>query len=338
MAGGYTLDDTPEVVARIDADLDHVVAVVREGDPRLRSLVLTGGFARGEGAVRDGRPQNDYDLVAIRGTGRPRVPYPVMRERLARELGLHMDLAPVAAWRLRVPSRSIFWYETALRGRVLWGDDVLRRIPGTRADRIAPDEGLRLLVNRAAGLLLSIEADADERRLQAAKALLAAMDAHMLAAGAFPPSQRERWSRCQDLVARGRLPGLEPDLAWFKWAFDHKTRPGKTSASDADTAWNAAADLLLAAVPVALRHAGHRSLRDYGRHDGIMDHVHFARNAPPGAPRLTLHPTGQVRVATLRLLEDARAGKRPDPAILGRLNGTDDALARLEALRSATLQ
>ena len=84
----YTSRDTPEVTARIDPDLAHVVAQVRKHDPALRALILTGGFARGEGMVRNGEPQNDYDFVAIRRMGKSRVPYPRIRADLEGRLGL----------------------------------------------------------------------------------------------------------------------------------------------------------------------------------------------------------------------------------------------------------
>ena len=58
----YTPRDSPTIVARIDADLRTVIETVAGNDPALRSLVLTGGFARGEGTVAHGQPVNDYDL------------------------------------------------------------------------------------------------------------------------------------------------------------------------------------------------------------------------------------------------------------------------------------
>ena len=58
-----------------------------------------------------------------------RVPYDELRRRLQRDLGLHVDLAAVSSWRIPFLASSIFWYETALKGRVLWGVPLLHRIP-----------------------------------------------------------------------------------------------------------------------------------------------------------------------------------------------------------------
>jgi hypothetical protein len=342
----YTTADTPALVHRIDSDLDEVVATVREADPHLRSLVLTGGFARGEGTVLAGEPQNDYDLVAVRGLGRPREPYARLRTRLETLLGLHVDLAPVPAWRLRRAPRSIFWYETALRGRVLWGEDLLPRIPVRDAADLDPREGLRLLANRAAGLLLATRTkDGDEVRIQAAKALLAAFDVHLLAAGRFAPSQAERWRQFQDLVANGEAPpALEMSAPLLAWAFRFKTEPNFVAGRDPEDLWRAARRVLLQAVPVALRHAGLGSLQAAQRGDGLLDRATYALRSRtvPGARRLVLDPTARVRVATLRLLEATPDGRvrlaEAERCLAGIAKPGDDPLRTLEGLRRATRQ
>lgn len=342
----YSRCDTPQLARRIQGDLDQVGRAVRKADPACRALVLTGGFARGEGTVAAGEPQNDYDLVAVRGWGRPRVPYAALRARLEARLGLHVDLAPVAAWRLRWTSPSIFWYETALRGRTLWGEELLHRIPTRTPADLDPGEGLRLLVNRAAGLLLCTEEpDAHKVRIQAAKALLAAGDAHLLARGLFPPSQAERWDVLERLRGAGEAPpATVRHWEWHDWAFRFKVDPDHAPSRDAPDAWRAAAEAILDAVPVALRHAGHPTLQAYGERDGVVDHLVYYRRsrAIDRARRLVRHPTGRVRVATLRLLADSLDGRIcPEAAqrCLGEFTpAPHPPVHLLDALRKATLQ
>lgn len=342
----YTIRDSPAVVARIRRDLSLIESVVRGSDPALRSLVLTGGFARGEGSVLDGVPQNDYDLVALRGLGRPRVPYARLRAELEARIGLHVDLAPVAAWRLYWVGPTIFWYETALRGRVIWGENLLPRIPVRTAGAIQRTEGLRLLVNRAAGLLLVRDGgDAQALRLQASKALLAVADAHLLGRIDFAPSQTERWDRLESLRMEGKAPAELEELApWIEWAYRLKVDPGAAAPRDPEEAWRNAAKAILATVPVALRHARLRSLDAYARRDGLLDHlVYFRRSAKiSGARRWVLHPTGRVRVATLRMLEaslDGPMGPDAGRRWFGDLARNEDPPMRLlQALRQVTLQ
>ncbi|MEA3137785.1 MAG: hypothetical protein QOC71_2066 [Thermoplasmata archaeon] len=347
----YTVDDNPANLARIEGDLARVLEVVRQGDPGLRSLVLTGGFARGVGAMMGGAPQNDYDFVAFRGLRRPRVPYAAMAGHLEDELGLHIDLAPVAAARIPLLASSIFWYETALRGRVLWGEDLLARIHARSPDDLDPAEGLRLLVNRAAGLLLVTARPIDEAgaphayRIQASKGLLAALDAHLLALGHFAPSQTERWQAVQALLGTGLLPAeLERGFAWSEWAFRFKVDPSNAPPRDAREAWAAARLAILAAVPAALRHAGLPDLDSYARRDRLLDRaVYWHRSAGiPQARRLAAHPTGQVRVATLRLLAGSADGHvRPEAAqacLEPVARSASEPLRLLDGLRRATLQ
>ncbi len=339
----YTAHDTPTIQARIDRDLATIIARVLEADPRLRSLVLTGGFARGEGTVVDGQPQNDYDLVALRGIGPTREPYDAVAAELEQMLGLHIDLAPVPTWRLRWVPRSIFWYETALRAKTLWGADLLDRIPVRDPGSLEPTEGLRLLTNRAAGLLLvRRQDDAHAHRIQAAKALLAALDAHLLAQGVFPPSQTERWQRYRSLETQpASLAQAQPFLSW---AFTFKTQPASADRPEPLAAWRAAARAVLDAVPSALDHARLETLEAYRRTDGLFDHVHYALQASSiqGASPFTLHPTGSVRVGTLQLLEASSSGEIDHAAAkqwlgcLAEVNGAP--LDTLDALRRATLQ
>jgi len=349
---GFTAHDTPEVVQRIASDLGRALLEVRQADPGLRALVLTGGFARGEGAVLRGAPVNDYDLLALRGLAPPRNRYPAVRASLEEALGLHLDLQPVWAGRLGFARPSVFWYETALRGHTLWGDaGLLARIPVRTHEQLDAREGLRLLANRAAGLLLGARASAHDRRLQAAKALLAALDANLLAGGAFAPSQRERWELWRRLREAGEGPArLEPWEPSLRWAIAFKLDPAAASGRDPDEAWRAGAHALLDAVQPALRAARMRSLEAYARADDLVENLPFRlrSRAVPGARPWALHPTGRVRAAGLLLLaervERARefeAGGRGARSVLARvvrgLPQDPELVPVLERLRGVTL-
>lgn len=354
----YTVHDTPDVVARIEDDLSDIVETVHDADPGLRALVLTGAFARGEGAVRDGQPQNDYDLVALRRPGPTPGNYPSLRAHLEWRLGLHIDLAPVSTWRLRFVQPSIFWYETAQRGQILSGPpDLLERIPVRDPRDIQPQEGLRLLTNRAAGLLFATRTDdPDERRLQACKGLLAALDARLLSMGLFAPTQTDRWHIWDERSGQNGARNVEEsEDAWFRWAYQHKVDPAAAPMRDGDEAWLAAAHAIRYAIPIALRHAGYPSLDAYTASDGLIDRAYFLPNLVrhPDWWRMAWNPTGNVRVTTLRMLLsclgriesngsiDDAAGHVRDPlpcADLADLAGDPTGIEQLERLRNATLQ
>lgn len=341
----YTIHDNPEIVKRIKGDLAHITQRVVQADPSLRSLVLTGGFARGEGAVLEGQPQNDYDLIALRNPTMIPARYKRVRAELEADLGLHIDLAPVSLLRLPWVGNSIFWYETALRGRVLWGPDLLDQIPVVDARDLDPAEGLRLLVNRAAGLLLATrQASPAERRLQASKALLACLDARLLCLGRFAPSQTERWQSWRSRQDCTTAPTARSSMdAWISWAYHFKVDPGATPRVDANHAWRAAAEAVRATVPLALHHAGFRSLHEYSRRDRLADRLFFLPQLVrrPQLWRVAWNPTSHVRVATLRMLFgylDRLDASHGDPMPKKPYQSAEPAIADLEGLRHATLQ
>jgi predicted nucleotidyltransferase len=317
----FTHVDEPLIVARIERDLRAVHTALTAADPGLRSLVLTGSFARGEGAVLDGVPQNDYDFVAVRGANRPKRSYAEIRDALEEELGLHLDLAPIWAGRLPYVRRSIFWYETRERGRTIGGIPLLHRIRRFGPHEIDRAEAFRLLTNRAAGLL--------HVRIQASKALLAAMDAHLLARGVFPPTQTERMEAFQNLVVTNQVPAAVVLRPWMRWAFSFKTNPAAAEQVQAPEAWNKAARALCFALPKALRRLGAHSVAQACGHDPWVERWHYYRHGNRVLPggRLQRAPSGYVRAATWSILTRSLA----EPGRPGEIRWLDDA-------RHATLQ
>ncbi|HWH09433.1 MAG TPA: hypothetical protein VNX21_09555, partial [Candidatus Thermoplasmatota archaeon] len=144
----FTERDEPKAREVIERDLRLVCDAVRKADPRLDALVLTGGFSRGEGTVRDGRPVNDYDLVAVRRAWGGDALYRELGHRLGREVGIEVDLLPVARARLPHVGRKLFWLDARLGGRVILGDPrALDRIPAFGPADLPRSEAARLLGN-----------------------------------------------------------------------------------------------------------------------------------------------------------------------------------------------
>lgn len=278
----FTQRDTPALRRRIESDLTRIVERVRECDPHLDALVLTGGFSRGEGTALDDAPVNDYDLLAIRmrpGGG----PIPSLSLSLSQELGIEVDVLPV--WRERLPfvGRKLFWLDARLGARVIWGDP--RALATLRSfGDVAPREIARLLGNRAAGLLLALPAPGDapddvQRDLQATKAILAVMDATLLHQGRYAPTLRARLALTRD----------HPDHATFARAVAWKLAPSPTP----EGWWEAARDALLRAVDATHARA-HR--------DGLVEHVFHAAKAL----RLAASPSQAVRSRAWELLAQSR--------------------------------
>ena len=291
----FTEKDDPKAREAIERDLRAVCAAVQKADPRLAALVLTGGFSRGEGTVRDGRPVNDYDLVAVRRALGGDARYRELGHRLSRDVGIEVDLLPVARARLPHVGRKLFWLDARLGGRVIWGEaDALDRLPRFEAKDLPRHEAARLLGNRAAGLLLALPTKGDPQPpeqcdLQATKAALAAMDAILISKGAYAPRMRERLA----------LLNGHPDHATFARAVEWKLAGSWQPLGAAW--WRETRDVLLRAVDAT-------QARDVG--DGLPERaMHLMM-----AKRVALHPSRAIRLEAWDLLVQADYPRGPPGA------------------------
>ncbi len=223
-SGRYTLDGGPEVEARIATILQEASDAVRQVVPpdRLRSLVLLGGYGRGEGGVevRDGleHPHNNLDLLTIT---RGKVPAG-LKARLDAALapvserhGIGIDVGVIADRTLAKAPCLVLWYDLRHGHRTLLGDaDFVPSLDHFRVDRIAPDDARDLLVNRGTLLVINDALIAqgalgpEQRRAvvrHAMKAVIGYGDAWLFFRGAYHWSYAERRRR---MAARSDAPDL----------------------------------------------------------------------------------------------------------------------------------
>ena len=288
----FTERDAPAARERIADDLDAIARAVVAADPHLHALVLTGGFSRGEGTVRDGAPINDYDLVAVRSRPGGRALYRDLGHELTRRIGLEVDLMPVWRRRLRYVGPKLFWLDVGLGGRVIAGDPrALQELPPLVAKDLPRREAARLLGNRAAGLLLALPGprappDPHLTALQGAKAVLAAMDATLLHKGLYAARLRERLA----------LSAGHPHHATFAAAVDWKLKGADPASA---VTWEEAAAVLLDAVEETKARACADGLAE------VLVHLLLTR-------RLAPNPSQRVRLAAWDLLAASRWPDGPD--------------------------
>lgn len=157
--------------ARIERDLtalaDSIAAAAAVAlSPRhYRTLVMMGGYGRGEGGVdrRSGveRPHNNIDLLMVtRGAGRQDGLLKRALEEavapLAVQAGIGIDVGTVSHLRLAWAPCRIIWYDTRFGHKTLAGDpDYFRNLKRFSADRIVASDARDLLVNRGTLLLLN---------------------------------------------------------------------------------------------------------------------------------------------------------------------------------------
>lgn len=333
---GYTAWNDASVDRYVHGQLDLIVQrVCALFGSRVRAIVLTGGFGRGEGSVLrrgDGtlRVINDYDVDVVLG-GRVNAAFggfisklrfrrPI--QRLARNLAIELGIKQIDIG-LRnaviIPeTEEVRLVDFDLRHghRLLYGEtDPLSALPDYRADQIAKFEATWLLRNRGIGLLLArlylgeYGRLADENRenfyIEINKAFLAAGDALFILRGRYVCSYAQRAFRIEELVADdiGAMAGLR-DV--YRRAAEYKLRPieGMYPGIPPAALWRMARDRL---VDVLLYVESQRLGRAF---PGITEYSDWVRKQP----RLR---TAQRLKLLLRRWSGDLAGTRPTVSSLG---------------------
>lgn len=154
-----TLHNQDDIDRDIRQDLDHIVNNIAAGNLEYSSIYLIGAFGRGEGTVKfDGkrwRAVNDYDLLIIAPNCEKIGPFlESLSCKLAQSLEVDfVDLSCIQRESLPYLECTIQNYDFKYGSTLLAGDDVLSEIPQFGREAIAPYEIVRLICNRAAGLL-----------------------------------------------------------------------------------------------------------------------------------------------------------------------------------------
>ena len=154
----FTAKADPAVQAAITADLERATEAIRRGLPGCTSILLTGGFARGEGGVLIAndriQPLNDYDFVVVLPDPPPPATLRPLRDVVSALVRVpHVDILPFAAATLGELPPHQFNYDLKHGGRVLWGQDALAMIPAYLPEQVTLASARLVLVNRAICLL-----------------------------------------------------------------------------------------------------------------------------------------------------------------------------------------
>lgn len=204
---------------RLNDAMERLASDVRDSlRERLTALVLGGGYGRGEGGVvlRDGveHPYNDLDLTLVVGKRdfEGLRSLPPISEKYAAGLGIHVDFSrPLTEGDVRSWPHWLMWTDLLHGHMVLWGEpDILRHLaPAEVWGPPPPEEALRLLLNRGAGLLWAArvtsgvepEPDGDFVRRNTWKCVLSLGDALLLAARRYATMCEGRGAALSTLAA-----------------------------------------------------------------------------------------------------------------------------------------
>jgi hypothetical protein len=156
--GIYTILDDEKVDDLIERDLALIIKGILSA-ATVRSIILGGGFGRGEGSVLINQGKvlavNDYDLFVVISDG-DQTDFRSIGRRIADELGIRLlDLIPIKYSALPNLPSTQFYYDLKYGGRLLWGESVIDLMPQYKEGNVEYESGKLLLLNR---LICAIEA------------------------------------------------------------------------------------------------------------------------------------------------------------------------------------
>jgi len=165
----YVQCQDASVNEQIDLQLQLVTKTILKNAPNVRSIIIVGGFGKGEGSIKltkDGKVKcfRDFDIVCIVDRKPDSKAIEELYDQIYKSLGViypksslfpraqsfAIDLKFLRKKDLIYP--DIYFYDLKAASQILWGEDVRRLVPWTKND-VPLSSGLRLLFEKVCGLL-----------------------------------------------------------------------------------------------------------------------------------------------------------------------------------------
>lgn len=174
----YSVYGSEVFEAKVQADMDIVSKAVVDGlgSEAVVSIILMGGYGRGEGAVlmRDDKEYvfNDYDffiitcLMSVSAEARRQEMLKNLSLKLTKDVGIEVDLYMMSKEKFSKSPFNLMNYEARVISRIIYGDkDILECMPEYDVNHIPLSEGPRLLLNRGKLLMWCKEQLCDQRSM-----------------------------------------------------------------------------------------------------------------------------------------------------------------------------
>ena len=172
----YTV--SKEADKKIGSDMKFIVGELRKRIPEVISIILTGGFSRGEGPIKKIKgkfyPYNDYDIQVISKKKLDKVEVDKIASDISKELGygginwifypfkkenqkmmdnFYLDLKCDTPEDLKKLLPRIRSYELRNESRILWGEDLRSLIPGFDLNEVPLSDSAKLLLDRMSQMI-----------------------------------------------------------------------------------------------------------------------------------------------------------------------------------------
>ena len=267
----YTVLDKPVVENEIQKHMEKALQVLLSYKNKLglNSIVLVGSFGRGEGSVifDQGRirPLNDYDFLLV--TEKLLIPQRTLNmvsALIGEKLNIRIDLKMIRHVDLHKLPNTIYYYETKLGGKLLWGIDSPSLMPPFKSDAIPLWDGAFLLLARIVALTLAYPPLCKEKTHfgveQCLKAVFACSDATLILNGNYHYSYKERSKRIALLLSHQNEPSYMRQLADLaQEATRFKLIPDYSPFPDQEQLWKDVANVFRSVFLDYMAHAYHSS-------------------------------------------------------------------------------
>ncbi|MCK4983241.1 MAG: hypothetical protein KAS17_09975, partial [Victivallaceae bacterium] len=221
----YTLNGDAAFDEMLEKHLGDISEAIKKSkvSKNIAALVLGGGYGRGEGGVfetADGQKKlyNDLDFFVIAENLSPSSLKKIDRilagigESFSRKIGIDVDFGPAKTLKQLAKMPFTMMWQELREGHVLvyGANDVLNSLPDYDLHDLPRSEGLRLLLNRGAGLLFARQrfrlenintADRDFIGRNLYKAVLACGDVFLMLQNQYCLSARDRLCLLEELGA-----------------------------------------------------------------------------------------------------------------------------------------
>lgn len=230
----------------IDRKMETIVSEVRKNIPEVKSIILMGGYGRGEGAIEihKGAPRlvNDFDMYIVTNKQMGDDFLEEVAMKCSKRIGVggfahpekfedsydfnkffHVDIRSLSERSLPSLLPSVRYYEMKNSASIIWGENSLKKFPAFEPKDIPLSEGLRLIMNRMMLLIMSFypkftkdknsmsRAERDIMGYYIAKSYITMGEALLLLSGDYKPTYRGRAKEFRK-VYKSKFPGLHKEL------------------------------------------------------------------------------------------------------------------------------
>lgn len=283
--GKYTIYNQAWIDRQIQEHIDLAVERIKQKINGIRSIILVGGFGRGEGSVKIENnqvcPLNDYDIYVILD-GKLKVSEDESNQlmnEIEKTLGtsgfslyedssksFYFDIRFLNCRQLSNLAPFIKYYEMKHASYILFGDDIRDLIPDFQPNELPISEGLRFMLNRLSSIFLWTPIDLllnrhlpewqkDAILYDVSKSYIEIGTALTQLAKVYAPTYRKRLENLKKIYSQ-QFPDLEKDcpglLEKIGYYTDLKLRPEYQSINNHLEHWFSARDDLLKAIAFVL--------------------------------------------------------------------------------------